>query len=66
MVNKKMKNIENDSILEYAEKHNPVFLNFTKEAKKIYQEEIIKPFISFLQKLLDFGANPNAYVLKYK
>lgn len=30
MVNKKMKNIDNDSILEYAEKHNPVHLNFTK------------------------------------
>jgi hypothetical protein len=42
-------------------------LMISPEAQKIYDAEIIEPFIEFLnQVLLRNGASPNAYVMKLK
>lgn len=67
MIQKKEKHILNETIIEKYEKNpniNAVIIS--KEAQRFYTEQIIEPFIEFLQVLIDNGANPNAYVLKLK
>lgn len=49
MIDQNEKNITNSEILDQVQVDNQVILgNVSDKAKKIYLEEIIKPFIEFL------------------